>query len=274
MNLLESTKYLLKKNNICPTKSKGQNFLISEKILNQIIDVSDLKEKENILEVGPGIGTLTTALLNKKVNLKVVELDEKMISILNQLKSVYDFDIIKGDILKIYLEKELGKDFLSNYKIVANLPYNISSHFLRIFFETNFRPKKMILMLQKEVAERIVVKDKKWSKLSLMCNYYSTPKIEFYVSKNNFYPAPEIDSAVISFSQIKKTKQELNWQLINFAYSSKRKTLVNNLSSGLRIDKSILEQKITNLGFDKNVRAEKLNILDWSEISRAFNKIK
>jgi len=272
MNLLDKTKLILKQYEINPLHFRGQNFLISEKILDQIIEIANLKEKENILEIGPGIGTLTTAMLDKGINLKVVEVDDKMIKILEKLKGLYNFEIIKGDILKIYLEKEFGKDFLSNYRIIANLPYNITSHFLRIFLEMNNRPTQMILMLQKEVVERIVVLDKKWSKLSLMCNYYSKPKIEFFVNKNSFFPAPVIDSAIISFSYIKEPKEKIDWKLINFAFSSKRRTLVNNLSAGLKIDKNIIEKDILELGFDKNIRAEKLSLGDWTKLSRFFFK--
>lgn len=275
MNLLEKTKLILKQNSIDPIHFRGQNFLISEKILDQIIKLSNLEKGENILEIGPGIGTLTTALLDKKANLKVIEVDDRMIKILNNLKSVYyDFDIIKADVLKIYLEKEISKDFLLNYRIISNLPYNITSHFLRIFLEMKNSPRQMILMLQKEVAQRIVVSDGKWSKLSLMCNYYSDPKIEFFVNKNSFYPAPIIDSAIISFSNICKPKKELNWQIINFAFSSKRRTLLNNLSAGMKIEKNILEKDLAKLGFDKNIRAEKLNLEDWFKLTGFFNNRK
>ncbi len=278
MEILETTKLVLKKYKIFPSYSKGQNFLISEKILSQIIEIAKLKKGENVLEIGPGIGTLSRELLNGGVNLKVIELDDAMVKILENLKSVYkDFQIIKGDVLKIYLEKEVGHDFVSDYRIIANLPYNISSHFLRVFFEGSFRPKQMILMLQKEVVERIIVRDGKWSKLSLMCNYYAKPRLAFVVSKNSFYPCPKVDSAIIIFDDIKKPKKELDWKLINFAFSSKRRTLVNNLSAGLKIDKLVMEKLVENAGFSKNIRAEKLNIDDWyklDDVILQFKKVK
>ncbi len=271
MELLETTKLVLKKYKIFPSYSKGQNFLVSEKILNQIIEVAKLKKNENVLEIGPGIGTLSRELLNGGVNLKAIELDDTMVTILENLKSVYgDFQIIKGDVLKIYLEKEVGHDFVSDYRIIANLPYNISSHFLRVFLEGNFRPKQMILMLQKEVVERIIVRDGKWSKLSLMCNYYAKPRLAFVVSKNSFYPPPKVDSAIIIFDDIKKPKKELDWKLINFAFSSKRRTLVNNLSAGLKIDKLVMEKLVEDVGFSKDIRAEKLNIDDWYKLDNAI----
>lgn len=270
MELLEKTKLILKQHKIFPTHSKGQNFLISEKILNQIIEFSKIKKGENVLEIGPGVGTLSCKLIESGVNLKVVELDDNMIPILQNLKSVYNFQIIKGDILKIYLEKEVGVEFIKNYRIISNLPYNISSHFLRIFLGFDFRPKQMILMLQKEVVERIIVRDGKWSKLSLMCNYYSCPRLVFQVPKNSFYPSPKVDSAVIVFDNIQKPKKDLDWRLINFAFSSKRRTLVNNLSAGLNIDKSKMEKIVESAGFSKDIRAEKLNIEDWYKLNRVI----
>ncbi len=274
MELLEKTKLILQKYKISPSHSKGQNFLISEKILDQIIETAKIKKGENVLEIGPGVGTLSTELLENGANLKVVELDDNVIPILQNLQSVYDFQIIKGDILKIYLEKEVGGEFISDYRIIANLPYNISSHFLRIFLGASFRPKQMILMLQREVVERIIVKDGKWSKLSLMCNYYSCPRLAFLVSKNSFYPIPKVDSAIIVFDDIKKPKEDLDWRLINFAFSSKRRTLVNNLSAGLKVDKGIIEKIIENSGFSKNIRAEKLNIDDWYKLDKAISILK
>lgn len=213
---------------------------------------------------------MSCELVENGANLKVVELDDNVIPVLENLKSVYNFQIIKGDILKIYLEKEVGTDFISNYRIVSNLPYNISSHFLRIFLESDFRPKQMILMLQKEVVERIIVRDGKWSRLSLLCNYYSCPRLAFQVSKNSFYPSPKVDSAVIVFDNIQKPKEDLDWRLINFAFSSKRRTLVNNLSAGLKIDKMTIEKIVESAGFSKDIRAEKLNIKDWYKLNRAI----
>ena len=268
MDLLEEIKYLLKEYKLFPQKSKGQNFLISEKVLENIIEIANIKENENILEVGPGLGILTKAILEKKANLKAVELDDNFVRILEKLKSVYkNFDFIKADILKINLAKELDNKFLSNYKIVSNIPYNITSRFLRVFLESDFAPKKMVLMVQKEVGERIVNHDKKWSKLSLMCNFYSDPKIEFYVSRRDFYPSPDVDSVIISFSNISKNKYKVDinkfFQIAHIGFSSKRRTLLNNLSSGLKIDRNIIEKALLDLGLKIDIRAEKLTIDNW-----------
>lgn len=271
MDLLQEVKFILKEYNLSLEKSKGQNFLISETVRDKIVEIANLKNKENVLEIGPGIGILTRALLEKSVNLKSVELDENFVFILKKLKIVYkNFDFIRADILKINLQEFFDKNFLSNYQIISNIPYNITSRFLRIFLESNFAPKKMIVMLQKEVAKRIVNYDKKWSKLSVMCNFYSEPKIEFYVSRRDFFPSPDVDSAVISFSNISKNKYKVDekvfFQIVNMGFSSKRRTLINNLSAGLKREKQEIEQIVRNLGFDKNIRAEKLNVEDWIKI--------
>ncbi|HNV97587.1 MAG TPA: 16S rRNA (adenine(1518)-N(6)/adenine(1519)-N(6))-dimethyltransferase RsmA [bacterium] len=271
MNLLEQTKFILKNYNLSINKLRGQNFLISDKILKDIIDVSDLKITDNVLEVGPGLGTLTNAILEKNVNLISVELDANFIPILEKIKLVSDnFNFIKSDILKLNLNKELNSDFLKKYKIISNIPYNITSRFLRIFLESDFAPHKMILMIQKEVAQRIVNYDKKWSKLSVMCNFYSEPKIEFYVSRNDFYPSPEVDSAVISFSNISKDRYRVDrkkfFQIVNIGFSSKRRTLLNNLKSGLNLDKKNIERAISDCNLDLNIRAEKLNLDNWIKL--------
>jgi 16S rRNA (adenine1518-N6/adenine1519-N6)-dimethyltransferase len=269
MSLLEETKYLLNQNKILPSKSKGQNFLISGEVLDSIIEKANLQEGENILEIGPGIGTLTKALLAKKVNLKVIELDRELIEILKSLAKLDSFEIISDDVLKVNLEKILAIDFLKDYKIVSNLPYNITSRFLRIFLEHQHPPQEMILMLQKEVAERIINKDGKWSKLSVMCNFYSNPEYLFTVPRNSFLPEPKVESAVIKF-KIKDAPQvdeKKFWQLVKIGFSSKRKTLINNLSIGLKKDKKEFSALLEKNNLDQNVRAEKLTIEDWVNLS-------
>ncbi len=268
MTLLDETKYLMKQYKVLPEKSKGQNFLISDEILEKIINESQLKENENILEIGPGLGTLTKKLLEKNVNLNVIELDEKFIQILKILSKNNPFKIVEGDILKINLMEKLDLEFLNNYKIVANLPYNITSRFLRIFLESQHKPKKMVLMLQKEVAERIINKDGKWSKLSVMCNFYSEPKYLFTVSKDCFHPIPKVDSAVISFDLRGRQPSRSNfWQIVRVGFSSKRRTLINNLKTGLKLERSELENILSKMKLDLNIRAEKLNIEDWIKLS-------
>lgn len=282
ISILEETKFLLKTHKILPNKFKGQNFLISEQILKRIIQVANLKAKENVLEVGPGLGILTRALLSVGVhphtsrsvgiNLKVIELDKKLSDFLKiNLQGLKTCGVVQGDILKINLEKVLGLKFLKNYKIIANLPYNITSRFLRIFLEYKYPPREMILMLQKEVAERIINKDAKWSKLSLMCNFYSEVEYLFTVSKNNFYPQPKVDSAIIKFHPKGQRPLRWNnkrfWQLINIGFSSKRKTLANNLMVGLKLNKDEVYKILDRAGLKKDIRAEKLEIEDWISLS-------
>lgn len=269
MSLLEKTKYLLKQNRILPSKSKGQNFLISEKVLENIIVSANLKEGENILEIGPGIGTLTEALLEEKVNLKVIELDKELIKVLDLLAKKNDFEIIFSDVLRANLEELLPLDFLKDYKIISNLPYNITSRFLRIILEHQYPPQEMILMLQKEVAERIINKDGKWSKLSVMCNFYSNPEYLFTVPRDSFLPEPKVESAVIKFEAKQKPEVDENkfWQLVKIGFSSKRRTLINNLSIGLKEDKKVLKDRLGKIGLNENIRAEKLKIEDWVNLS-------
>jgi len=272
ISILEETKFLLKQYQILPNKLQGQNFLISEQVLEKIIQSADLKPAENVLEIGPGIGTLTRALLEKKVNLKIIELDKELIEVLEPLVKMNKIELIQGDILKLDISKILPVDFLKNYKIVSNLPYNITSRFLRIILEHQYPPQEMILMLQKEVAERIVNQDGKWSKLSVMCNFYAQPKYLFTVSKNSFLPIPKVDSAVVYFKINPTRRVDINkfWQLVNIGFSSKRRTLINNLSIGLKIRKEEIGQILEKIGLDKNIRAEKLEIEDWIHLVNQF----
>jgi 16S rRNA (adenine1518-N6/adenine1519-N6)-dimethyltransferase len=289
MSILEETKFLLKQNKILPDKFKGQNFLISREVLEKIIKVANLKPGENVLEIGPGLGILTKALIQEKVNpapfskekkcginLKVVELDKNIIKILEPLAQMNNFTLIEGNILKINLEEKISKDFLKNYKIVANLPYNISSRFLRIFLEHKYPPQEMILMLQKEVGERIINKDGKWSKLSVMCNFYSQPEYLFTVSRENFYPQPRVDSALIKFvihpagEVTRRVDSKKFWRLINIGFSSKRRTLANNLAHGLKVKKEEVFKLLEKSGLERNIRAEKLNIEDWLKLINFF----
>ena len=198
INLFEQTKQLCKKYNIKPTRSRGQNFLITEDIYDDIIDAANLNKSDIVLEVGPGLGFLTERLAAKVKKVIAVELDDqlaKVLSIRLKEQGITNVEIINEDILKLDIE-DLGFGN-EKFKIVANLPYNITSIFLRKILSDKIKPKSITLMLQKEVAERIAAKPSKMSLLAVSVQFYSKPKIIQSVSRNDFWPAPEVESAII-----------------------------------------------------------------------------
>lgn len=266
-----------------PTKL-GQNFLINHNIARKIVEAANLTPSDIILEIGPGKGILTEELAKKAGKVVAIEIDKKLVVILrDKFKQDNNIEIIEGDILKINLNKLIpnfqspitnknpnSKFLITNYKIVANLPYYITSPVIRMFLESEKPPSEMILMVQKEVAERIVASPGQMSILSVAVQYYAKPEILFTVGKKNFDPAPKVDSAVIKISEIKKQKSKIEdkkfFRLIRAGFCSKRKTLVNNLANSFHLDKKKVEEKIKKAGFLTTARAQELSVKDWKRL--------
>jgi 16S rRNA (adenine1518-N6/adenine1519-N6)-dimethyltransferase len=270
MSLTVRTKQLLGKYNLKPVHHRGQNFLIQNKILDKIIGVARLKKDDVVLEVGPGLGFLTEKLLPRVKKVVAVELDKNLIKILEEeFKEIKNLEVRSGNILKFSAE-ELK---LKKYKVVANLPYNITSKFIRNFLEEDIKPEEMVLMIQREVAQRIVAKPGQMSMLSLSCQFYADCKVEFLVGKGNFLPAPKVDSAVIKL----KIKKEIDgvddrklFKIAKIGFSSKRKKLLGNLSKGLKLDKSELTDIFKKIEINSNTRAQELKIQDWIKLSKSI----
>ncbi len=275
MSLLKETKKLCALYGIKPVRSKGQNFLIQEEIYNEIIKTAQIIKNDVVLEVGSGLGFLTIKLAKVAKKVIAVELDDKLAQVLELALNFQKADnvkIINQNILDISLA-DLG---LHNekYKIVANLPYNITSLFLRKFLEIKNKPEEMILMLQKEVAERIVAKSGKMSLLAVSVQFYADAEIIKQVPKEYFYPQPEVDSAIIKLKihQNKKfhVPEKDFFQLVKIGFSSKRKMLKNNLSAGYQISQKEAENKIKKAGFNPKIRAQGLSLDDWVKIFGEF----
>jgi len=277
-----------------PKKYLGQNFLRDEKILKKIIEIASIKENDSILEVGPGTGALSFEIAKKTKNFIMVEKDkflaEKIARDLQfpindmekQKEKNWKFKnkkgVIEGDILKINLVELIEKNCFQNYKLVANIPYYITSPILRLFLETAYSPEEMILMTQKEVAERITAQPGQMSILSLSAQYYGRTELLFYVGRESFSPVPEVDSAVIRITPAKKNrKKEENkifFRLVKAGFSSRRKTLLNNLSNSFHLDKKIVAEKIKKAKFNPAQRAQELSVRDWEEIVNQFSDLK
>ena len=280
MNLtsISTIKNLCKKYDIRPSKKLGQNFLINENILDKIIKAGELDKNDSVLEIGPGFGVLTTWLLEKVGKLIVVEKDKRLVEHIKTLNhesiKAKRLKVISDDILKVKIQ-DLG---ITNYKIISNLPYSITSPILWKFLaEEKNKPSLMILMVQKEVAERIISKPGKMSILSVMCQFYAECEKVYDVSRENFWPKPDVDSVIIKL-RVKKLKspkvdEKKFIQMVKIGFSAKRKMLKNNLSNGLQIDQNKVVLALKNIGLNEKIRAQELRVEDWVDLSVLISKI-
>lgn len=259
--------------------SLGQNFLKDKEIVNKIISAASLNEDDFVIEIGPGKGILTGELAKYAGKVLAIEIDIDLIEPLRKKFSHQkNIAIIHSDILKINLTELLGNEVFKQYKIIANIPYYITSPIIRLFLESGMPPQEMILMVQKEVAERIVAKPGQMSILAVSVQYYAEAEILFDVPREAFSPVPEVDSTIIkiipsssssnNFRKLGSRKQF--FRIVKAGFSAKRKTLVNNLSHGLRLDKKKVEEKIKAAGFLPTVRAQELSVEDWKKMTKIF----
>jgi 16S rRNA (adenine1518-N6/adenine1519-N6)-dimethyltransferase len=248
--------------NINAKKSLGQNFLKSKLALNKMVEAGEINNNDLVLEVGPGKGVLTEKLLEKAKKVIAVEKDDRLIPFLQERFATEikndKFEIIHGDILDF----EGGE---RGYKIIANIPYYITGQFLRKFLETDNQPERIIVMVQKEIADRIVAREGKENLLSLSVKAYGIPKKIMKVDKENFSPAPKVDSAILAITNISKRfftensiTEEKFFEVLHAGFAHKRKVLSSNLK-GL-----IFPEKISTL--PKNIRAEDLKLQDWASL--------
>jgi len=265
-------KKLFFKYNVRPSKKLGQNFLIDNSVLKNVIQSANLKKNDTILEIGPGIGTLTFELAKNTKKVITIEKDKRMCEILKDLSeylNIRNIEIINKDILRLNLRLYT----LKPYKVIANLPYYIVSPVIRKFLEAKNPPKEMILMVQKEVAKRICAKPPKMSLLAVSVQFYAKPEILFYVSKNSFWPQPKVDSAVIKL-KIKNLKFKINknlfFKIVKAGFSQPRKQLVNNLSKMLKLTKEEVKRWLSNNRIKPTQRAETLKLQDWIKLTRDF----
>lgn len=288
MSLLAKTQELCRLYRINPSRTKGQNFLVNEAVYDKMVASAELKASDRVLEVGPGLGFLTTRLAKASGQVVAVELDDKLADFLQTAISASEANnikIINQDILKMqwpdfcFGGKESGinqEENLLPYKIVANLPYNISSFFLRKFLSIAWRPELMVLLLQKEVAERIVALPGDMSLLSVSVQYYAEAEIIAIVPPEDFFPAPQVQSAIIKIrpkdtaTLLSPKDEDAFFRLLKFGFSAKRKMLKNNLAAGLACDAKVLAEALLALGFNPKTRAEDLSLNDWRRLFGAL----
>lgn len=272
MNLREETEFILKKYGLRANKKLGQNFLINEEIINQIIEKADVNKNDTIIEIGPGLGSLTAKLLENANKVIAIELDSNMSNILKERFCLYDnFELIEKDVLKVDLNEIVEK--YDSVKVVANLPYYITTPIIMKLLEERLKLKSITVMVQKEVGERFcaVPNSKEYGAITISINYYTKPEIIIDVPKENFEPMPEVDSCVIKLDvrnvppvELKNEKDFFN--LIKAGFSQRRKTINNSLAS-MGISKEKIKNVLEKLGIDSKLRAENLTMEQFADIS-------
>ena len=282
MNIYEETKMIMKRYNLDFKKKFGQNFLTSEEILEEIISKAKISKDDIILEIGPGIGTLTSKLLETGAEVISVEVDLELIRPLKERFFMYNnFTIISEDILKIDIYSEIVKILESKgktlndkrIKVVANIPYYITTPIMFKLLESRNIVSEIYIMVQKEVAERICAKigTKESSSITYMVSYYTEYLWDIYVDKTKFVPSPKVDSKVIALKFREKPypevkNEELYFEIIRSAFLHRRKTFLNSISASNKIDKKIISNIMEELGIDLRIRAEKITDKMYADI--------
>jgi 16S rRNA (adenine1518-N6/adenine1519-N6)-dimethyltransferase len=268
---------ILKNHRINPNRSLGQNFLVDREILTELVRQADLDASDVILEVGPGLGSLTKELAQEVRKVVAVELSDRLAKICQQeCRGLVNIKIINRDILVLDLaELSLGQ----NYKVVSSLPYQITSPFLRKLITADQRPKLIVLLVQREVAERIVAqpKDSRRGFLSVLVQLFYQPEIIREVAEESFYPAPKVKSAILKLTPIEKNYLVKDpakfFKLLQAGFGHKRKKLVNSLALNLKLDRKKISEAIKAGGLKDNDRAESLTIENWIELGQRLKSV-
>ena len=268
---------ILRKHDIRPSKGLGQNFLVSNKYLQKIVSAANIKPTDAILEIGPGLGSLTRYLALAGKSVTAVELDRKLIPLLEDILSPYkNVNLIQGDILHFDPADILEGN---EYTVVANIPYYITSNVIRHLLESTLRPRKMILTVQKEVAERICALPGDMSILAISVQVFGNPRIIDQIPASAFFPSPKVDSSVLyieihtdrrfTFSQL-----DTFFTLVKAGFSQKRKTLRNSLSARLGMPAENVEKLLIDCSIDPQRRAETLSLNEWEKLTTTLSNQK
>lgn len=261
---------MARKYKIRAQRLRGQNFLVDTTVVEKIIQVAAIKSTDYILEIGPGFGVLTKRLADQAKTITAVEVDRRLVKALNQIMvDQPNVKIIEGDVLKIF--PKLIKSLPDNYRIVANLPFQITSHFLRKFLETAKKPQDMTLIVQKELAARICAPPGQMSLISLAVQLYGQPQIKVLVDRSSYWPQPRVDTVILKISNINQgpasklnqTQLKMFWRLARIGFSSRRKQLHNNLAAGLKKNNDQIKEIISKTGLNSHCRPQELAVTDW-----------
>ncbi len=280
-NILQETKFIMNKYHIKANKSLGQNFLISEDVVNKILDCSEITKEDLVIEIGPGLGTLTKYLLEKAGKVICIELDRKMIKILLERFYLYkNFDLLNQDVLQVDLKKlieyEKKNNPIKKVKVVANLPYYITTPIIMKLLEEELELESITVMVQKEVANRLIAipGDKETGAITYSVYYYAEAEGVVDVPNNSFIPEPEVTSKVIKLKirkkpPVKVEKKEILFRIIKCAFMQRRKTLLNALVNAKIFEsKETGEEILRKLNLNLTVRPENLSLQDYANITK------
>ena len=282
MNVLKETRFIMDKYHITANKNLGQNFLIDDEAVAGIVEAANVSKDDLIIEIGPGLGTLTKELLDRAGKVICIELDKRMIEILNDRFSMYDnFKVLNDDVLKVDLKTLIANEKIKNTKIVANLPYYITTPIIMKLLEERLDIETITVMIQKEVADRLVTKPGTGDTgaITYTIHYYTEPKRVLEVPNTAFIPAPKVNSTVINLNILKKPRVTVKdeaklFEVIKTAFMQKRKTLVNALANSSKFGtKEQIEKILQTLEIDNKRRPEKLTLEEFTQIAEAINKI-
>lgn len=272
------TKDIVKKYGFKFTKSLGQNFLIDDTVLMDIVEGAEVNKEDLVIEIGPGVGTLTRELLKKAKRVVSIELDSDLIPILEEeLKEFDNFQLIHKDALKVDFNEIIGEE--KSVKVVANLPYYVTTPIIAKLLTGNYKFDSLTIMIQKEVAERIAAAPdtKEYGALSILVQYYCDTEIIRKVSPSSFIPQPKVESIVIklhrlSEPRVKVQDEKLYFTISRDAFNMRRKTLWNALKP-LKLEKEKLEQGFANAGIDPKRRGETLSLQEFANLTNSINKL-
>lgn len=267
---------LLRRYGLRPEKSLGQNFLSDERALQQIVEIAGLTTEDCVLEIGPGLGSLTRWLAETARQVVAVELDQHLFAPLQEVLRPYsNVRLIQGDILSFAPDELLPAEAeASGYLVVANIPYYLTSALIRHLLEARRKPRRLVLTVQKEVAERICAAPGSLSLLALSVQVYGQPQLATHIRAEAFYPPPKVDSAVVRVDLLPQPRLPAEhlpmfFQLAKAGFSQKRKTLRNSLAAGMRWRPPLAGQILRQAGIDPQRRAETLNLLEWKRLTEA-----
>jgi 16S rRNA (adenine1518-N6/adenine1519-N6)-dimethyltransferase len=272
-SLLGQTKARLRRLGLWARKGLGQHFLIDREAMQMVVAAAELTFEDIVIEVGPGLGFMTTELARRAGRVVAVELDSRLADALKQYQA-NNITIINDDILHIEPAMLIGT---SGYKVVANLPYYITSAVLRRFIEASDKPQLMVVMMQREVAQAIAAKVGRMSLLSVSVQLYGQPEIVGYVPAHSFYPPPEVDSAILRITLhdrpvISAENSEDFFKLVRAGFTASRKQLANSLAQGLKMLKSQVLSILKEAGIAHQRRAETLTLDEWSRLFQVYKR--
>jgi len=275
---LRTIRLILQEYKIFTQKRLGQHFLINPDVLKEITQAAELKDTDEILEIGPGLGVLTRALAQQAQRVVAIEKDTSMAKACRGINSdLTNIKIVEGNALALN-DSFFRQHFPGEkYKLVANLPYYLTSAIIRFFLESWYRPVMMVLMVQREVAERMTAIPPEANLLSVAVQFYGTAEIITLVPRQNFWPIPQVDSAVVRIIPHKKLPTKIDttrfFQIVKAGFGERRKQLHNSLSGGLHLDDAKVKKILTKTGISPDRRAQTLTITDWIRLYQNTEKL-